>query len=108
MVALEPATQQNGCLKLLAGTQAMGRIDHSLLGQQQSAEEDRVSAAMERHALVHAEMEAGDVSGAMGDRSVAVSFFSPGIPFHDPLFMIDLTRSWLCPQVIFFHALTLQ
>ena len=67
MVALEPATQANGCLKLLAGTQAMGRIDHSLLGQQQSAEEDRVSAAMERHALVHAEMEAGDVSAATGD-----------------------------------------
>eukprot|EP01045_Picozoa_sp_COSAG04_P020618 COSAG04_NODE_2127_length_4738_cov_3.309334_4_plen_197_part_00 len=76
MVALEPATQENGCLKLLAGTQAMGRIDHSLLGQQQSAEEDRVSAAMERHALVHAEMDAGDVSAAMGDRPARRIMFS--------------------------------
>jgi ectoine hydroxylase-related dioxygenase (phytanoyl-CoA dioxygenase family) len=30
MVALEPATQANGCLELLAGTHAMGRIDHAL------------------------------------------------------------------------------
>ena len=86
MVALEPATQENGCLQLLAGTQAMGRIDHSLLGQQQSAEEDRVSAAMERHALVHAEMEAGDVSEQrVTGRSLSRLLLFPSLFMIDPL-----------------------
>ena len=61
MVALEPATKENGCLQLLRGTQTMGRIDHSLVGQQQGADDERVSAAMQRHDRVYATMEAGDV-----------------------------------------------
>ena len=38
----------------------MGRIDHSLVGEQQGAAAARVDAAKARHPLVHAEMESGD------------------------------------------------
>lgn len=65
MVALEPASQENGCLQLLRGTQSMGRIDHSLVGQQQGADFERVSSAMERHDLVYATMEAARTKPAI-------------------------------------------
>eukprot|EP01052_Picozoa_sp_SAG31_P018281 SAG31_NODE_1289_length_8983_cov_9.783543_10_plen_211_part_00 len=61
MVALEPASQANGCLELLSGSHTMGRIDHDLIGEQQGATAARVEAAKARHPLVHAEMESGDV-----------------------------------------------
>ena len=60
MVALEPASEANGCLELLGGTHKMGRIDHALVGEQQGATASRVNAAKQRHPLVLAEMDAGD------------------------------------------------
>ena len=45
MIAIDEATEKNGCLQFLKGSHQMGRIEHSLLGQQISADTERVVAA---------------------------------------------------------------
>ncbi len=60
MIAVDPATKENGCLQLLKGSHHMGRLNHILSGEQAGADLERVEEASKRLELVHAEMEAGD------------------------------------------------
>ena len=59
-VALEPATSDNGCLQVIPGSQAYGRVDHATIGEQSGADPDRVRAMIERLGTVACELDAGD------------------------------------------------
>lgn len=59
-IAVDKATKENGCLQVLGGSQTMGRVDHSLTGEQAGAEMERVNVAKERFPLVYCEMDPGD------------------------------------------------
>jgi len=59
-IAVDPATRENGCLQVIRGSHALGRIDHVLKGEQAGADLERVNAILERHELVHVLMEPGD------------------------------------------------
>ena len=61
MIALDRSDQGNGCLQVLKGSHAMGRIDHIHLdGKQVGADPARVEMAMEAMELVYCEMDPGD------------------------------------------------
>ncbi len=60
MIAVDPATRENGCLQVLAGSHCLGRIDHVQVGEQTGADPDRVQAAMDRLQLIHCELDPGD------------------------------------------------
>jgi ectoine hydroxylase-related dioxygenase (phytanoyl-CoA dioxygenase family) len=60
MIALDPATRENGCLQVLRGSQRMGRIEHGRAGNQTGADPERVGIALQRFELVHIELEPGD------------------------------------------------
>ncbi len=60
MIAIDRATQENGCLQVLRGSQAIGRIDHGKTGEQTGADLERVDVACQRFELVHVELEPGD------------------------------------------------
>lgn len=59
-IAVDKATKKNGCLQVLQGSHQMGRVDHSLTGDQAGADMERVNVAKERFPLVYCEMEPGD------------------------------------------------
>jgi ectoine hydroxylase-related dioxygenase (phytanoyl-CoA dioxygenase family) len=59
-IAVDKATRENGCLQVLKGSHLMGRIDHSLKGEQAGADMERVEVALEKFPLVYCEMEPGD------------------------------------------------
>jgi ectoine hydroxylase-related dioxygenase (phytanoyl-CoA dioxygenase family) len=60
MIAVDPATRENGCLQVIRGSHAMGRVDHVLTGDQAGADLERVAEALKRLELVYVEMDAGD------------------------------------------------
>ncbi|MBQ17625.1 MAG: phytanoyl-CoA dioxygenase family protein [Planctomycetaceae bacterium] len=60
MIAIDPATRANGCLKVLSGSHRMGRIDHGPVGDQTGADLQRVAAIQERLETVHVELDPGD------------------------------------------------
>ncbi len=60
MIAVDPATRQNGCLQVLKGSHQMGRLDHELTGEQAGANMERVEEARKVLDLVHVEMDPGD------------------------------------------------
>jgi ectoine hydroxylase-related dioxygenase (phytanoyl-CoA dioxygenase family) len=60
MVALDPATRDNGCLQVLAGSQALGRLDHGRTEHESAADQERV-------ALLAGRFEHRDVELAPGD-----------------------------------------
>ena len=60
MIAVDPATKENGCLQVLKGSHLMGRINHQLTGDQAGANPERVDEAKKRMELVYCEMEPGD------------------------------------------------
>jgi hypothetical protein len=60
MIAVDDATQENGCLQVLQGSHRMGRINHILTGDQAGADLEHVEEARKRLELVHCEMKAGD------------------------------------------------
>jgi hypothetical protein len=60
MIAVDPATVENGCLQVLKGSHRMGRVNHTLTGEQAGADMERVEQAMKVCELVHCEMAAGD------------------------------------------------
>lgn len=60
LIALDRATQANGCLQVLKGSHLIGRIEHGKFGEQVGADPERVEAAMARHELVYCEMAPGD------------------------------------------------
>jgi len=61
VIAVDPATRENGCLQFIVGSHHLGRIDHTLTGDQAGANRERVDAALERLEVVHCEMRPGDV-----------------------------------------------
>ena len=60
-IAVDPATRENGCMQVLSGSHNMGRIEHTLTGDQAGADMERVDEASKRLDLVYVEMEPGDV-----------------------------------------------
>lgn len=60
MIAVDDATRENGCLQVLRGSHRMGRLNHTLTGDQAGADPEHVEEAKKRLELVHCEMKAGD------------------------------------------------
>ena len=60
LIAIDPATQENGCLQVIRGSARMGRLDHELVGGQLTATPERVEHAIKRLDVVSCEMAAGD------------------------------------------------
>jgi ectoine hydroxylase len=60
-IAVDPATRENGCLQVIRGSHALGRIEHKLSGDQAGADPERVERILERYELVYVEMSPGDV-----------------------------------------------
>jgi len=60
MIAVDKASQANGCLQVLRGSHKLGRVNHLEIGTQVGADPTRVEAALARHELVYCEMEPGD------------------------------------------------
>ena len=65
MIAVDPATKENGCLQILAGSHHMGRLNHVTTGQQAGAEKE--SGGEERPAL-HQEEGAPEEVSEQGER----------------------------------------
>ena len=59
-IAVDKATRENGCLQVLKGSQAMGRVEHALTGDQAGADMERVNVARSKFPLVYCEMDPGD------------------------------------------------
>jgi ectoine hydroxylase-related dioxygenase (phytanoyl-CoA dioxygenase family) len=59
MIALDPATKANGCLKVVPGSHLLGRFDHGRVGGQTGADQERVQAAIVRLGEVYCEAPAG-------------------------------------------------
>ncbi|MEY3775666.1 MAG: 1-deoxypentalenic acid 11-beta-hydroxylase [Verrucomicrobiota bacterium] len=59
MIALDPATRENGCLKVVPGSHLLGRFDHGRVGGQAGADQERVQAAIARLGEVYCEAPAG-------------------------------------------------
>lgn len=60
MIAVDDATEENGCLQVLKGSHRMGRINHILTGEQAGADMEQVEEARKRLETVQCEMKAGD------------------------------------------------
>ena len=60
MIAVDPAKLNNGCLEVLKGSHHLGRLDHSLAGDQSGADPERVQIAMEYFERVQVELEPGN------------------------------------------------
>ena len=60
-VALDDATVDNGCLRVVRGSHQLGRLEHEHLGSQQIADRQRVAWALEEMDEVACEMTAGSV-----------------------------------------------
>lgn len=59
-IAVDKATRENGCLQVLRGSHRMGRVDHTLRGEQAGADLERVEEAKKVFPLVYCEMDPGD------------------------------------------------
>ena len=59
MIALDPATRENGCLKVVPGSHLLGRFDHGRVGGQAGADQERVNAVIERLGVKYCEAPAG-------------------------------------------------
>lgn len=59
MIAVDSATKENGCLRVLRGSHLMGRVDHGKVGDQTGADPERVRVALERMEQVDVEIEPG-------------------------------------------------
>ena len=60
MIALDPATRENGCMQVLRGSHKMGRIEHGIEGDQTGADKARVNEALKVLEVEYAEMQPGD------------------------------------------------
>jgi ectoine hydroxylase-related dioxygenase (phytanoyl-CoA dioxygenase family) len=61
MVALTPATRENGCLQVLKGSHKVGRVNHAFSGEQLGADRTMVDNALKTMELVYCELAPGDV-----------------------------------------------
>lgn len=60
MIAINRATEENGCLEVLKGSHHIGRINHEKTGDQKGADMVFVNEALKHHELVKVELEPGD------------------------------------------------
>lgn len=60
MIALTPATRENGCLQVIRGSHKMGRVNHGFAGEQVGADMVMVNNALQTMELVYAELDPGD------------------------------------------------
>lgn len=61
MVALDPATKANGCLRVIKGSNHLGRLEHRPSGSQLIADPHRVDLALKHMDEVHCEMPPGSI-----------------------------------------------
>ncbi|MBT3603988.1 MAG: phytanoyl-CoA dioxygenase family protein [Candidatus Latescibacteria bacterium] len=61
MFALDPATKENGCLRVLKGSNHLGRLEHQQSGSQLITDPKRAAIALEHMEEVHCEMDAGSI-----------------------------------------------
>lgn len=61
MVALDAATRENGCLKVIPGSHHLGRLEHGGRGKQTGADPERVEAILARIPPQDCEMPPGSV-----------------------------------------------
>ena len=61
LLALNPATKENGCLKVVVGSHHLGRINHGERGNQTGADPERLRAIEERLPVRWVEAPAGSV-----------------------------------------------
>jgi ectoine hydroxylase len=59
LIAIDPATKENGCLQVIKRSHLMGRIEHNRFGGQTGADPERVEVALQRLDRLHCEMEPG-------------------------------------------------
>jgi ectoine hydroxylase-related dioxygenase (phytanoyl-CoA dioxygenase family) len=59
LIAVDRATQENGCLQVVRGSHKLGRIEHGPVGEQTGATPERVKAILERMERIYVELEAG-------------------------------------------------
>jgi ectoine hydroxylase len=59
MIAVDRATEENGCLQVLKGSHHLGRIDHMQIGDQTGADPERVAVALKRLETVPCAIEPG-------------------------------------------------
>ncbi len=59
-IAVDPATRENGCMQVLAGSHELGRVDHVQIGEQQGADPERAEVARNGLELVHCTLDPGD------------------------------------------------
>ncbi|MEZ6059181.1 MAG: phytanoyl-CoA dioxygenase family protein [Planctomycetaceae bacterium] len=59
MIAVDKATRENGCLQVVRGSHAFGRVDHVQRGDQTGADPERVGAALQRLEKVYVELDPG-------------------------------------------------
>jgi ectoine hydroxylase len=59
-IAVDRATKENGCLQVIRGSHYLGRIEHTLTGDQAGANQERVNEVLKRLELVYVEMDPGD------------------------------------------------
>jgi len=60
MIAVDPATRENGCLQVIEASHKMGRVNHTLSGEQAGADRDFVDAALSRLPHHYVELDPGD------------------------------------------------
>ena len=60
LIALDPATRENGCIQMMKGSHRMGRIEHGMYGGQTGADPERVEEARRRMEVVYCEAQGGD------------------------------------------------
>jgi ectoine hydroxylase len=60
LIAVDRATQENGCLQVLEGSHAIGRVNHDRVNEQTVADPEHVEAARKRFPLVYMELDPGD------------------------------------------------
>ncbi len=60
MIALNSATKENGCLKVVRGSHKLGRIEHRHSGSQLIADPERVEFALKDLEEIHCELNPGD------------------------------------------------
>jgi hypothetical protein len=60
MIAVDKATKENGCLQVIRGSQKMGRVNHTLKGDQAGADMERVKEVSKIREKEYCEMDPGD------------------------------------------------
>ena len=61
MLALDPCTRDNGCLRVLRGSHHIGRLEHQECGSQLMADPERIEWATRELEEVHCELSPGSV-----------------------------------------------